>query len=134
MSNSLGAHRLQHSRHPFLHCLREFAQVRVHWVNDADAIHPSISSSAAQLFCLQPFLTSGSSPMSQFLASCGKSIETSASVLPMSIQGWFPFGLTGLNHLAVQGTLKSLLQHHSLKALMLLCSAFFMVQLSYHDY
>ena len=38
-----------------------------------------------------------------------------------------------LDHLAVQGTLKSLLQHHSSKASILLCSAFFMVQFS-HPY
>ena len=36
--------------------------------------------------------------------------------------------------LAVQGTLKSLLQHHSSKTSILLCSAFFIVQLSIHDY
>ena len=59
----------------------------------------------------------------------------SASVLPMNIQGWFPLGWTGLDLLAVQGTLTSLLQHHSSKALILQCSAFFMVQLtSIHNY
>ena len=49
----------------------------------------------------------------------------------MNIHSWFPLGLTDL--LTVQGTLKSLLQHHSLKASILQCSAFFMVQLS-HPY
>ena len=53
-------------------------------------------------------------------------------VLPMNIQSWFPLGLTGLI-LAVQGTLKSLLQHHSSKASILQCSVFFIVQLS-HPY
>ena len=48
----------------------------------------------------------------------------------MSIQGWFPLGLTGLMSL-LSKTLKSLLQHHSLKALVLRHSAFFMVQLSH---
>ena len=43
------------------------------------------------------------------------------------------FRINRLDHLAVQGTLKSLLQHHSLKASILQCSAFFMVQLS-HSY
>ena len=57
--------------------------------------------------------------------------SASASVLPMNIQGWFPLGLTGLISFAVKGTLKSLLQHHSLKASILQCSAFSMVQLSY---
>ena len=59
--------------------------------------------------------------------------SASASALPMNIQGWFPLGLTGLISFAVQGTLKSLLQHHSLKASILQCSAFLMVQLS-HPY
>ena len=63
--------------------------------------------------------------MSQLFASGGQSIETSASAsdLPKSIQGWFPLRLTGL--------IKSLLQHHSSKASILLCSAFFSVQLSH---
>ena len=47
----------------------------------------------------------------------------------MIIQGWFSLGLTDL--LAVQGTFKSLLWHHSSKASVLLCSAFFMVQVSH---
>ena len=50
--------------------------------------------------------------------------------LPMDIQRWFSLGLTRIDHLAVQGTLKSLFQHHSLKASILQCSAIFMVQLS----
>ena len=51
------------------------------------------------------------------------------------IQGWFPLGLTGLIFLQSKGlsTPQSLLQHHNLKALILWCSAFFMVQLS-HPY
>ena len=57
-------------------------------------------------------------------------------VLPMNIQDWFPLGcIKGtfrLDLLAVQGTLKSLLQHHSSKASILWCSAFFIVQLSHH--
>ena len=60
-------------------------------------------------------------------------VSASTSVLPMNIQEWFPLGLTGLDLLAVQGTLKSLLQHHSSKASILRCSAFFIVQLS-HPY
>ena len=47
--------------------------------------------------------------------------------------GWISFRMDWLDLLAVQGTLKSLLQHHSSKALILLCSAFFIVQLS-HSY
>ena len=51
--------------------------------------------------------------------------------LPMNIQGWFPL-LDWFDLLAVQGTLKSLLQHHSSKASILWHSAFFIVQLSHH--
>ena len=47
--------------------------------------------------------------------------------------GLISFRIDWLDLLAVQGTLKSLLQHHSSKALVFLCSAFFMVQLS-HPY
>ena len=47
--------------------------------------------------------------------------------------GLVSFRMNWLDHLAVQGTLKSLLQHHSLKASILRCSAFFTVQLS-HPY
>ena len=47
--------------------------------------------------------------------------------------GLISFGMGGLDLLAVQGTLKSLLQHHSSKASIVQCSAFFIVQLS-HPY
>ena len=60
-------------------------------------------------------------------------VSDSASVLPMNIQDWFPLGWTFLNLLAVQGTLKSLLQHHTSKASILWHSAFLIVQLS-HPY
>ena len=73
--------------------------------------------------------------MSKFFASGGQymGVSASASVLPMNIQDWFPLGLTELDLLAVQGTLKSLLQHHNSKASVLRHSAFFIVQLS-HPY
>ena len=51
----------------------------------------------------------------------------------MNIQDWFSFRMYWLDLLAVQGTLKSLLQHHSSKASILKHSAFFIVQLS-HPY
>ena len=72
--------------------------------------------------------------MSQFFSSGDRSIgvSASASVLPMNIQD-FSFRMDLLNLLAVQGTLKSLLQHHSSKASILQHSAFFTVQLS-HPY
>ena len=58
---------------------------------------------------------------------------SSALVFPMNIQDWFPLGFYWFDLLAVQGTLKSLLQHYSSKASILCCSSFFMVQLS-HPY
>ena len=72
--------------------------------------------------------------MSQFFTSGGQSIgvSASASVLPEYL-GLISFRMDWLDLLAVQGTLKSLLQHHSLKALILRHSAFFTVQLS-HPY
>ena len=57
-------------------------------------------------------------------------IPASASVLPMNIQGWFPFGLTSL--ISLPGTFKSLLQHHISKALILRHSAFSSIQLLSH--
>ena len=81
--------------------------------------HPAISSSVVPFFsCLQYFPASGSFPLSQLLTSGGQSIGVSASgsVLPMNILDWFPLGWTWLDLLAVQGPLKSLLQHHSSKA------------------
>ena len=83
--------------------------------------------------CPQSFSASGSFPMSWLFASDDQSIGASASVLPMNIQDWFPLALTSLISLAVQGTLESLLQHHSSKASILRCSAFSIVQLS-HPY
>ena len=67
--------------------------------------HPTISPSVVPFSsCLQSFPASvGSFPMSQLFASGGQSIGTSASVLPMSIQGWFPLGLTGWISLQSRG-------------------------------
>ena len=64
--------------------------------------------------CPQSFPTSSSFLMSQLVTSGGQSIgaSDSASVLLVNTQGWFLLGLTGLISLAVQGTLKSLVQHH----------------------
>ena len=61
--------------------------------------HPTISFSVVPFSsCLQSFPASGSFPMSQLFASGGQRIgdSASASVLPMNIQGWFPWGLSGL--------------------------------------
>ena len=81
--------------------------------------HATISFSVVPFSSrLQPFPASGSFQMSKLFASGGQSIRASASasVLPMNIQDWFPLGLTGFGLLAVQRTLKSLIQHRSSKA------------------
>ena len=57
-------------------------------------------------------------------------VSASTLVLPMN-SGLISFKMDWLDLLAVQGTLKSLLQHHSSKASILRCSTFFIVQLSY---
>ena len=96
--------------------------------------HPTISSSITFFSCLQSFPASGSFLMSQLFASGIQNIGASSlvSVLPMKIHDWFLLELTGAISLqSVQGTLKSLLPHHSSKASVLQCSAFFMVQLSH---
>ena len=70
--------------------------------------------------------------MSQFLTSGGQSIGASASalVLVMEYSGLISFRMDWLDLLAVQRTLESLPQHHSSKASILRCSAFFIVQFS----
>ena len=82
--------------------------------------------------CLQSFPESGSFPVSQFFAKGGQSIGVSASA-SSELSGLIFFRMDWLDLLAVQGTLKSLLQHHSSKASILQHSAFFIVQLS-HPY
>ena len=79
---------------PVHHQLPEFTQTHVHWVS---WWHPTISFSFTRFSsCLQSFLASRSFLMSQFFASRGQSTGASASVLTVSIQGWFPLGLIGL--------------------------------------
>ena len=81
------------------------------------------------------FLESGFFPVNWLFTSGGQSTgaSASASILSMNIQGLFPLGLTGLMSLLSKGLSKSLLQHHTSKASILQCSAFFMVQPS-HPY
>ena len=81
--------------------------------------------------CPQSFPALGSFPVSWLLASGGQSIGTSASVFPMNIQCWFPLGWTDWISLQSKGLSESLLQHYNLKASVLSCSAFFLVQLSH---
>ena len=81
------------------------------------------------LFLPKSFPASESFPVSQLFASGGQNIgaPASASIFTLNIQDWFPLETDWFDLLAVQGTLKSLLQHHSSKASILLCSAFFIV-------
>jgi len=73
---------------PVLHYLLEFAQTHVHWAGDNTQ---SLSSLTPFSSCPQIFPTSESFPVSWLLASGGKIIGASASVLPMNIQSWFFF-------------------------------------------
>ena len=99
----------------------------------SQSCHPTISSSVVPFSsCLQSFQASGSFPRSQFFASGGQSF--SFSISPSNeYSGLISIRINWFDLLAVQGTLKSLLQHHSSKASILRCSAFFTVQLS-HPY
>ena len=88
---------------PILHYLLGFSQTHAHWTGDAiQSSHPLPQSS---LFAFNLSQHQGFFPMSQFSASGGQSIgaSASASVLPMSIQGWFPLALTGLISLLSKG-------------------------------
>ena len=133
MSNSLWPHGLQHTRPP---CPSPTPGAYLDSCPLSQWCHPTISSSIVHFsFCLQSFPASGSFQMSQLFSSGSQSIGVSAStsVLPMRHPGLISFRMDWLDLLAVQGTLKSLLQHHSSKASILCHSAFFIVQLS-HPY
>ena len=133
MSDSLQPHGLQHARLP------SPSPVPGTCSNSCPSgqwCDPTISSSVVPYSsCLQSFPASGSFQMSQCLESGGQSIGVSAtsSVLSVNIQDWFPLGIYWFDLLAVLVGLLSLLQHHSSKASLLWCSAFFIVQLS-HPY
>ena len=87
--------------------------------------------------CPQSLPALGSFPKSQLFVSGPKYWSFSFSISPSDeYTGLISFRIDWFDLLAVQGTLRSLLQHHSLKASILQCLAFFMVQLltSVHDY
>ena len=117
---------------PVLHHLPELAQTHIHWVSDA--IQPSLPPSSPcppafnlsqhQVFCNKLALHIRWPKYWSFRFSISPSKEYSAMISFRT--DWFDL-------LAVLGTLKSILQHHSSKASLLQCSAFFMVQLS-HPY
>ena len=112
---------------PVHHQLLEFTQTHVHWVSDA--IQPShpLSSPSPLAFNLSQH---------QGLFKWVSSLYQVAKVLEFQLEhhsGLISFKIDWLDLLAVQGTLKSLLQNHSSKASILWRSAFFIIQLS-HPY
>ena len=112
---------------PVPHHLPEFAQTHVHWVSDATQPpilhHPLLVLSTftnIRVFSKDSALRIGWPKYWSF----------SFSISPFN-EYLISFRIDWFNLLAVQGTLKSLLQHHSLKASVLRHSAFFIVQLSH---
>ena len=94
--------------------------------------HPTISSSVSPFSsCPQSFPAWGSFPMRWLFSLGGQNIGAlaSVSVLPVNIQAWFPLRVTGLIFLLFKELLRVF--YHCLKASVLWCSAFFMVQLSH---
>ena len=128
MSDSLRSHGLQHTRPS---CPSATPEVCSNSCSLSRWCHPTISSSVIPFSCLQSSPASGSFPMSQFFASGGQSIGSfSFSISPSNeYSGLISFRIDWFDLLAVQGTLKSLHQYYSSKASILLCSAFFIVQL-----
>ena len=135
VSNSLRPHGLQHARPPCPSPTPGVYSTHVHWVSDA--IQPShlLLSPSPPTFNLsqhQSLFQWVSS--SHQVAWLQKYWHFSFSISPSNdYSGLISFRMDWLDLLAVQGTLKTLLQHHSSKASILWCSAFFIVQLS-HPY
>ena len=133
MSNSLWLFGLQHARPP---CPSPTPGAYSNSCSLHQWCHPTISSSVVPFSsCLQSFPASRSFPMSHFFTSGGQSIRSfSFNTSPSNkYLGLISCRIGWLDLLAVQGTLKSLLQHHSSKASILQRSTFFIVQLS-HSY
>ena len=132
MSDSLQPHELQHARPP---CPSPTPWVHSDSRPSSRWCYPAISSSVVPFSSWpQSLPASESFPMSQLLAWGGQSTGFSFSIIPSKEHpGLISFRMGWLDLLAVQGTLKSLLQHHSSKASILQHSAFFTVQLS-HPY
>ena len=131
MSDSLRPHELQHARPP---CPSPTPRVHPNPHPLSWGCHPIISSTVVPFSsCPQSFPASGSFQVSQLFASGGQSIGVSFSfsISPSNEHpGLISFRMDWLDLLAVQGTLKNLLQHRSSKA-SIRCSAFFIVQLSH---
>ena len=132
LSDSLWPHESQHARPP---CPSPTLGVYSKSCPSSWWCHPAISSSVVPFSsCPQSLPASGSFPMSQLFTWSGQKIGVSASTSAflMNTQDWSPL-MDLLKLLAVQGTPKSLLQHHSWKASIFRHSAFFTVQIS-HPY
>jgi len=132
VSNFLWPHGLQHASPP---CPSPTPRVYSNSCASSRWCHPTISSSVIPFSShLQSFPLSGSFQTSKFFASDDQSIRSLGFISPFSeYSGLISFSVDWFDLLAAQRTLKSLLQHHSSKASILLCSAFFIVQLS-HPY
>ena len=132
MSNSVRPHESQHARPP---CPSPTPGVYPNPCPSSWWCRPAISSSVVPFSsCPQSFPPLGSFPMSQLCIRWPKYWNFSFSISPSNEHpGLISFRMDWLNLLAVQGTRKSLLQHHSSKASILWCSAFFTIQLS-HPY
>ena len=130
VSGSLWPHALQHAGYPVLHHFPELVQAHVHWVGDAtQPSHPLLS--LLLLPSIFPSIRVFPNESALHIRwpeywSFSFSISSSNECL-----GLISFRMDWFDLLAVQGTLKSLLQHHSPKASILWRSAFFMVQLSH---
>ena len=127
MSDLLWPHGLQHARSP------------------CPSLSPSVCSNSCSLsrWC-HPTMSSSAAPFSSCPPSFPASVFSNELTLWIRRPSYWSFGFSPSNEylrlmsfrmdwfdlLAVQGTLKSLFQHHSLKASILWCSAFFMIQLS----
>ena len=113
MSDSLWPHGLQHTRRP---CPSATPGACSNSCPSSRWCHPTISSSVVPFSsCLHSFPASWAFPVSQYFASGGQSIRVfSFSISPSNeYSGLISFRMDWLDLLAVQGTLKSLLQHHS---------------------
>ena len=132
MSYSLWPHGLQHARPP---CPSSIPRVYSDSCPLSQWCHPPISSSVIQFSsCPHSFPESGSFQWVCSLPQVAKDWSFSFSISPSNeYSGLISFRIDCFDLLAVQATLKSLLQLHSSKASILWCSAFFMVQLS-HPY
>ena len=132
VSDSLRPHESQHARPPCPSPPPEFTQTHIHRVSDA--IQPLILCRPLLLLLPIPPSIRVFSKESTLRMRWPKYWSFSFSIIPSKeIPGMTSFRMDWLNLLVVQGTLKSLLQHHSSNASILQCFAFFTVQLS-HPY